>query len=74
MTTALFEEDWMTLRARQLAEGFAEVYRQTHPEEPAQEERAPSAEEIEAAAVAAFGAAIYGTPPPPTAPPKEDPS
>jgi hypothetical protein len=59
----------MTRIARQLADGLREAYKQAHPEEP---EEVPSAEDTEAAGIAALRAAIYGTPTPPTAPVEEN--
>lgn len=50
----------MTRIARQLADGLAAAYKQAHPEEP---EVVPSAEDTEAAGIAALRRAIYGIPP-----------
>jgi hypothetical protein len=50
----------MTRLARQLADGLAAAYKAAHPEEP---EEVPSAEDTDAAGIAALRRAIYGTPP-----------
>jgi hypothetical protein len=48
--------------ARQLADGLAAAYKQAHSEEP-DPQAPPSAEDTEAAGIAALGRALYGTPP-----------
>ncbi|HYB34936.1 MAG TPA: hypothetical protein VEF72_03530 [Mycobacterium sp.] len=52
----------MSHLTRRLVKGLAEAYKREHPEHAAEK---PSAEETEAAAVAALARAIYGTPPAP---------